>query len=272
MRFSSILIVFFLSKSQSELNSRIRDEKYIGSIEEFDICLIDLYFFSTIVNSKINIVGCSNSHYNYCMIDSFILTSNNSRFTKTFYYGITFKEKERLEQSNENQIENNPIFQDCRNSILNYYNLLDYFVVNNTIFFNDNEKRQGILECAIGCIPNAKKTYRKEIVLSNCKFPDDNFEIVVIFLSIFGVVILIGGIITCWRCCLKNLNLKCLCKLKCSYSLPTLPIKRIELTTIQNPSLNNRLVLNQKIIEKKEIIKPTITPHKVRNNSISRLV
>jgi hypothetical protein len=272
MKFQIILIVFFLSKCQSQLNPRIRDEKYVGSLEEFDICLNDLYFFSTVVNSKINIVVCGNSHYNYCMTDSFFLISNNTKLTKTFYYGITLDEKVKFENSLENQIENNNIFQHCRNSLFNYYNLLDYEIKNNTIFFNDYEKRQGILECAIGCIPNAKKTYRKDIVIADCKFSENNFEIVVIFLSIFGVILLIGALIVIWKCCLSKIDFSCKCKLKLSYSLPTLPTKRIELTTINNPSLNNRLVLNQKIIEKKDIVKPTITPHKVRNNSISRLV
>jgi len=202
------------------------------------------------------------------MTDSFILISNNTRFIKTFYYGITYDEKTRFENSLENQIENNHIFLDCRNSLLNYYNLLDFEILNNTILFNDKEKKQGILECSIGCIPNAKKTYRKEIVLSDCKFSDNNFEIVVIFLSIFGVILLIGILITIWKCCLSKLDFNCKCKFKCLYSLPTLPTKRIELTTIQNPTLNNRLILNQKIIIKKEIVKPIIIPHKVRNNSI----
>jgi len=271
MKSSIIIIVFFIGETIANLNPRIREEKYIGTLEDYDICLNDLSFYSTKENSKIEIILCGNSHYSYCITDRFMLQSNTTFFSKTFYYGITNQEKIHIEQTTGlQQSINNHIFIDCRNSLINYYNLEIFKTENNTIIFNDLEKRNGIFQCISGCIDNGRKTYNREVILSKCKYPDNNFEIVVIFLSIFGVILLISIFIALWKYCLSNIKCNCNFKLKCQLKQPSLPIQRIELTTINNPSIN-RLILNQKIIEKKDN-KPPIIPNKVRNNSISKLV
>jgi hypothetical protein len=47
MKSSMIIIVFFIGDTIANLNPRIREEKYIGTLEDYDICLNDLSFYST---------------------------------------------------------------------------------------------------------------------------------------------------------------------------------------------------------------------------------